>query len=65
MNSPRELCCDLGVGGGKGGNGSALDSSGGGQTCNGVGSLVVLVNDVGQRFGNRGGAVHVTERGGL
>ena len=60
-----ELCCDLVVGGGEGGNGSAIGSSGGGQTCNGVGSLVVLVNGVDRRSGNRGGAVHVTGRGGL
>ena len=60
-----EFCCDLGVGGGEGGNGSAIGISGSGQTCNGVGSLVVLVNGVGRRAGNGGGAVHVAGRGGL
>ena len=60
-----ELFCDLDVGGGECINGSAIGSSGSGQTCDGVGSLVVLVNSVGQRSGNGGGAVHVTGRGGL
>ena len=60
-----DLCCDLGVGGGEVSNGNAIGISGGVQTFDGVGSLFVLVNDVGRRAGNRGGAVHVTGRGGL
>ena len=42
-----------------------ISSSGNGQTCNGVGSLVVLENVVGRRAGNGGSAVHVIGRGGL
>ena len=60
-----ELCCDIGVGGGNGSNVSAIGSSGIGQTCDGIGSLIVLVNSVGRRDGNGGGSVHVTGRGGL